>query len=113
MKWIKQAAALCVLAAPAAAFAGSATGYIKSMYIPSNDYVYIELSGVKANNPACSTSTTAQFVVLGPNYENWGYYHEILEMLQTAEAGGLTITITGAGKCALDPTAEDLSALQL
>ena len=112
MNWIKPAAALFILAMPVAALAGSASGTVTSLYISSNygDLVYIELSGVKTGNPACSSKTPPwQFLL--PRNNSSEFYSLLFTLLQDASNAGIGVTVTGTGSCTVDYSLETIESL--
>jgi hypothetical protein len=113
VKRIKQLAALCILAFPAAVFAaGTATGTVTHLLISGTfgDLILIELSGVKTGNPACSTDSPFQFLLPRNNTEQ--FYTDMLGILQSAYNKGGSVTITGLGACTVSTTLETINSVQ-
>ena len=110
MKWITQAATFCALAVPAAAIAGSATGTVTSLY-ESEEFgqiMYIEISGVKTANPACSTRVPWQFAMPASSQ----FYLDLYALISGAVKSGKTITVTGTGSCTVDSSMETIAGVQ-
>lgn len=111
MKLIKQLAVLCVLSVPVAAFAvGTAAGTVTHMYADNafGDLIYVEVSGVKTGNPACSTGKAPfQFVLQRTSQ----LFADLLTFVVSAKQSGQTVTLVGSGTCGVDFTVESLVAV--
>jgi hypothetical protein len=95
----------------AAFAAGTATGTVTHIYITATfgNLVYVELSGTKSGNPACSTRTPWQFVI---PVESATEYGVMLGMVMAAQEKGSTITIVGQGICNIDDSDETILSVQ-
>lgn len=113
MKTIKLLAAVCALALPISAFAGgSASGTVTHLFVTASfgNIVYVQLSGTKSGNPACSTRTPWQFAIpVGAA----AVYPDILALVIAAHQTGASITIAGQGQCNVDNSEETILSAEL
>ncbi len=111
MKFMKTVM-LCALtlSLPVVASAGSATGTVTSLYADTafGDLIYVELSGLKSNNPSCSTGKPPYQFVL-PRTAT--VYFDMLQLIELAQLNGQTVTVTGAGSCGVDFTVETVLSI--
>ena len=113
MKTIKSLLVLCALSLPVAAFAnGSATGTVSNLFVDASfsGVVYITLTGAKAGNPACSTSTRGQFVIPITSAIDYPY---MFNLALNAQESGATVTITGQGVCNVDNNVETIQNIKI
>ena len=113
MKTIKHLAVLCILACPIAAFAGgSATGTVTGVFVDASfaNVVYVTLSGAKAGNPPCSTSSRGQFVIPVTVVADYGY---MFSLVLSAKQTGSTVTITGQNQCNVDNNVETIQNVRV
>lgn len=111
MNRIKQIAALCILAFPVAALAaGSASGTVSHQFVSASfgDIVFVEVSGVKTGNPACSTNSPWQFVIPRTS----AFYQDLFTLLQNAQNKGGTVTVTGTGTCSVASNTETIASVE-
>lgn len=112
MKLISKLAALSLLSLPATVFAaGTATGTITHIFMSATygELAYVQLSGAKSGNPACSTKTPWQFVVPLTSAEE---YKVMLGILLAAQQKGATVTIVGQAQCNIDSTEETILSVE-
>ena len=102
------AASCCAVAVPAA-FGGTQTGKIKSVYVRNSDgLIWFDLNPngfpPASGRPACAAGT-AYWIV--PN-ENTDTGRRLYAMLLSAFASGHTVQITGSDTCGRWPDGEDV-----
>jgi hypothetical protein len=113
VKTIRHLVVLCILACPIAAFAGgSATGTVTGVLVDASfaNVVYVTLSGAKAGNPPCSTSSRGQFVIPVTVVADYAY---MFSLVLSAQQTGATVTITGQNQCNVDNNVETIQNIHI
>jgi len=112
MKWIKQAAALCALSLPVAAFAADTAGPFTVTHLFANngfgDLIYVQLSGLTAKFIPCGGGKDPFFFVLP---RSTAAQADMLTFLVSAKRTGRKVTLTGTGACDVDFTVETLGTV--
>jgi hypothetical protein len=94
---------------------GVASGTVAHIFVTATfgDIIYVELSGAKTGNPACSTRSPWQFAIpRGSKAVNGLTPGDLVALVFEAQKKGNSITIGGSGVCDIDASEESISFVQ-